>query len=334
MGHPAIKYRPTQENLKLVYSRQGSALKQKRSFFEVIYTKKGALEKVCSNYYPGGFPQPGRTFNSSEYRYGYNTQEKVDEIAGEGNHYTAKFWEYDPRVLHRWNRDPEFRKYPGESPYLINHGNPIWYSDPLGNDGRKRAQRYKKKHGGDLIKNDDGSYTVRRTEGKANGNTIEFDIEEKDFKDNIFERWSKSYTNTGREVEARIDIWMKRDQPIVRAVLGLIPVISVPSAAKVLYENAANALEITDEPATDIWGKDASTAIDVGVAAAAIVIPFRPGKAILGSSTAGEIIDGVNNVMQFANDAGAFDEKKDELRKKKEEEKIYPKKVVEPTPDF
>ena len=64
------------------------------------------------------------------YRYGYNTQERVDEIAGKGNHYTAPYWEYDPRVVHRWNRDP--KPVPSISPYAINQGNPIWFSDPLG----------------------------------------------------------------------------------------------------------------------------------------------------------------------------------------------------------
>src|SRR5690554_4076544 len=49
------------------------------------------------------------------YKYGYNTQERVDEISGKGNHYTAPYWEYDPRVVHRWNRDPLAFKYPWQS---------------------------------------------------------------------------------------------------------------------------------------------------------------------------------------------------------------------------
>jgi len=35
------------------------------------------------------------------YRYGFNGQEKSDEIKGEGNSYTALFWEYDPRIGRR-----------------------------------------------------------------------------------------------------------------------------------------------------------------------------------------------------------------------------------------
>ncbi len=64
------------------------------------------------------------------YRYGFNTQEKVDEVKGSGNHYTAEFWEYDPRAVQRWNMDP--KGHPGFSPYDIMRGNPILFSDHEG----------------------------------------------------------------------------------------------------------------------------------------------------------------------------------------------------------
>ncbi len=49
-----------------------------------------------------------KTFEKGQrdYRFGFNTQEKVDEIAGKGNHNTALFWEYDTRLGRRWNLDP------------------------------------------------------------------------------------------------------------------------------------------------------------------------------------------------------------------------------------
>ncbi len=37
------------------------------------------------------------------YRYGFNGQQKDNEIAGIGNWYTAQFWEYDPRNATRKN---------------------------------------------------------------------------------------------------------------------------------------------------------------------------------------------------------------------------------------
>jgi len=83
--------------------------------------------------------------NRSSYRYGFGNQEKVNEIAGEGNHYTATFWEYDPRLGRRWNLDPVDQI--SISNYASLGNNPIYYTDLLGDritpnsdwtaDGRK-----------------------------------------------------------------------------------------------------------------------------------------------------------------------------------------------------
>ncbi len=74
---------------------------------------------------------PGRQYTSgNKYRYGYNTQEKAEEIS-EG-HYTAKFWEYDSRIAHRWNIDPKYKDVPMLSPYVVNINNPIMSADPNG----------------------------------------------------------------------------------------------------------------------------------------------------------------------------------------------------------
>jgi RHS repeat-associated protein len=101
---------------------------------------------------------PGRKFSSAGgYRYGFNGQEKSDEIKGEGNSYTAEFWEYDPRVGRRWNVDPVTKEW--ESPYACFSNNPICNVDPDGdsdttaingvpvnrlNDGLKIANDYVK----------------------------------------------------------------------------------------------------------------------------------------------------------------------------------------------
>jgi len=86
----------------------------------------------ATDYYPFGMLQPGRNFSSSEYRYGFNSQEKVDEISGSGNHTTAEFWEYDTRLVRRWNIDPVVK--PWESGYAVMGNNPIWNKDPNGDD--------------------------------------------------------------------------------------------------------------------------------------------------------------------------------------------------------
>ncbi|MAC95424.1 MAG: hypothetical protein CMC96_07970 [Flavobacteriales bacterium] len=72
------------------------------------------------------------------YTYGFNGQERTDEVSGSGNHYTAPFWEYDPRAVHRWNLDP--KPNTSFSPYAIMQGNPIMYSDPLGDSVKNKYQ--------------------------------------------------------------------------------------------------------------------------------------------------------------------------------------------------
>jgi RHS repeat-associated protein len=70
---------------------------------------------------------------NDKYRFGFNGQEKDNEIAGVGNHNTAEFWEYDTRVGRRWNVDPLAHKFPWQSPYCAMDNNPINKIDP---DGR------------------------------------------------------------------------------------------------------------------------------------------------------------------------------------------------------
>ncbi|OJX57979.1 MAG: hypothetical protein BGO89_06155 [Candidatus Kapaibacterium thiocyanatum] len=83
-----------------------------------------------TDYHPFGMAMTGRSWQADGYRYGYNGQEKVDEVAGAGNHTTAEFWEYDTRLGRRWNLDP--RPVVGVSDYAAFADNPILFSDPKG----------------------------------------------------------------------------------------------------------------------------------------------------------------------------------------------------------
>ena len=82
---------------------------------------------------------PGRALSTEDYRFGFNGQEKTDEISGSGNHNTALFWEYDTRTGRRWNLDPA--GYPYQSHYSVNNNNPILFTDPLGIYGTKREAK-------------------------------------------------------------------------------------------------------------------------------------------------------------------------------------------------
>lgn len=87
---------------------------------------------IANDYYPFGMTMPGRSYSasSSKYRYGFNGQEKSNDVT-EGN-YTAEYWEYDSRIGRRWNTDPIVKD--DESPYMTMGNNPIACLDPDGAD--------------------------------------------------------------------------------------------------------------------------------------------------------------------------------------------------------
>jgi RHS repeat-associated protein len=97
--------------------------------------------------YPFGMHMPGRSFSSGSYRYGFNGFEGDNEISGQGNSYTTLYRQYEPR-LGRWKSlDPAMVKYPNLSPYVAFINNPVFYTDPFGNDppeedGTKEGEYY------------------------------------------------------------------------------------------------------------------------------------------------------------------------------------------------
>ena len=61
------------------------------------------------DYYPFGQEMPGRFYNASSYRMGFNGQWKDNEFTGiDGGHYEFKFREYDCRIGRFWTVDPLF----------------------------------------------------------------------------------------------------------------------------------------------------------------------------------------------------------------------------------
>ncbi|HEX8514581.1 MAG TPA: hypothetical protein VF868_00170, partial [Bacteroidia bacterium] len=93
------------------------------------------------DYYSFGAPMPGRGFQSStDYAYGFGGQMKDNEVSGNGNSYTAEFWQYDPRLGRRWNVDPI--TYPWQSSYAAFNNNPIVFNDPSGLEGEKKGDTF------------------------------------------------------------------------------------------------------------------------------------------------------------------------------------------------
>ncbi|MEQ1733434.1 MAG: hypothetical protein ABL940_07160 [Bacteroidia bacterium] len=107
----------------------------------VSYYKADLVSSM--DYSPFGAPLKGRTFNGSGSRYGFNGQEKDNEVAGAGNSMTAEYWQYDSRLGRRWNIDPvpQIKR----SDYSCLGNNPIWYNDVLGNTFDEKSEKHVKK---------------------------------------------------------------------------------------------------------------------------------------------------------------------------------------------
>jgi hypothetical protein len=81
--------------------------------------------------------EPGRSYNSSSYRYSINGQEKETEL--NENITTAEFWEYDSRIVRRWNVDPVYKEF--MSNYAAFGDNPIMFVDPDGADWYRKGDK-------------------------------------------------------------------------------------------------------------------------------------------------------------------------------------------------
>ena len=88
----------------------------------------------AQDYYPGGMTMPGRKYGLA-FVHGFNGMTQSSEIYGEGRSYSAEYWEYDSRIVRRWNLDPVIKDY--ESPYMCFSGNPIFFNDPDGDSPGK-----------------------------------------------------------------------------------------------------------------------------------------------------------------------------------------------------
>ena len=83
---------------------------------------------VTQNMYIGNHPfgmlVPNRHASSAAYRYGFQGQEKDDELKGEGNSLNYKFRMHDPRVGRFFAVDPLTHEYPWYTPYSFS-GNKV-----------------------------------------------------------------------------------------------------------------------------------------------------------------------------------------------------------------
>jgi len=96
----------------------------------------------ATDYSPFGAPLAGRTFQSSEYRFGFNGKEKDDETYGDGNELDFGARIYSPRLSKWLSVDPMQQKYPNLSPYNFSMNSPISLMDPNGKWVERSIKRY------------------------------------------------------------------------------------------------------------------------------------------------------------------------------------------------
>ncbi len=84
------------------------------------------------HYYPYGKLIENRTWEAEDARFGFQGQERDDEIAGAGNSLSTLFRQNSPLYGGWLSIDPLADKYPGISPYVSMGCNPIMMTDILG----------------------------------------------------------------------------------------------------------------------------------------------------------------------------------------------------------
>lgn len=93
------------------------------------------------------------SFFEGSYRYGFQGQEKDDEVKGEGNSVNYTFRMHDPRLGRFFAIDPLAYKYPHNSPYAFSENNLIHMVEM---EGLEKAPP--KVHYYNMVKQDDGGY--------------------------------------------------------------------------------------------------------------------------------------------------------------------------------
>jgi len=76
------------------------------------------------------------------YRFGFNGQEKDDEIAGAGNYNNFKFRMEDNRLCRFFAIDPLSDKYPELTTYQVASLNPVWMREIEGLEGQPTSPSF------------------------------------------------------------------------------------------------------------------------------------------------------------------------------------------------
>jgi RHS repeat-associated protein len=117
---------------------------------------------------------PNRHATSNSYRYGFQGQEKDDELKGEGNSLNYTFRMHDPRVGRFFAVDPLAPKYPHNSPYAFSENDVIAHVEL---EGLEKATPEQQQNAKNAIKN---------FENKEDSESAWSNISKKDFTASLY----------------------------------------------------------------------------------------------------------------------------------------------------
>ncbi|MGM0479065.1 MAG: RHS repeat-associated core domain-containing protein, partial [Bacteroidota bacterium] len=103
---------------RLTYHQKTSSKTENTPIFEMG-------KKQGSDYQVFGMQMPGRNHQTDTYRYGFQGQEKDDEVKVEGNSINYKYRMHDPRIGRFFAVDPLESDYPHNSPYAFSENRVI-----------------------------------------------------------------------------------------------------------------------------------------------------------------------------------------------------------------
>lgn len=139
--------------------------------------KEGGIG-VLQGYEPFGSLLPGRNWDSNKYAFGFQGQEKDDEIYGAtGTSYAFEYRMHDARVGRFWSLDPLAAKYPWNSPYAFAENKVIQFIELEGLETARNYGDYEGKKDTDWGIVPSGAWGAsEKTDWKGDINGREFEI--------------------------------------------------------------------------------------------------------------------------------------------------------------
>jgi len=174
-----------------IYVGTGGNFNQSGSTTEVNYDLYLPEVMSYSDYYPFHMQMPNR--HSGSYRYlGANGQESESEITGDNSHSSAEYWMYDNRLGRRWNIDPVDQISVSNYSAFLN--NPLYYSDPFGNDPPE-----KKSH---VVKDGETVWSIAKNMSRADASNEEIN----NMKNDLL-KWNNLTEESAKTIQAGQELY-------------------------------------------------------------------------------------------------------------------------------